>query len=64
MTSDFVTRIFIVAVACICVAFSAAQWVNYGSEATITYAVREAAHRWPLVPFLVGLLIGHLFWSA
>jgi hypothetical protein len=33
---------------------------------TITQQIRKASARWPMVPFslgfIVGLLVGHLFW--
>lgn len=36
-------------------------WLAWGYPATVTAVVRELSMRWPLIPFGVGVLIGHLF---
>jgi hypothetical protein len=35
-----------------------------GIDATISAAMIELAHNYPIVPFLVGLVCGHFFWGA
>ena len=34
----------------------------YGMEYTITAVIRVASQQWPIIPFAVGCLVGHLFW--
>lgn len=34
-----------------------------GVSATISRILRAAAMQYPIIPFAVGVLIGHLFWS-
>lgn len=36
--------------------------LKYGKEATITASVQKYSKRWPLIPFLLGVLVGHWFW--
>lgn len=33
----------------------------YGQEASITALVHEVSKRWPAIPLVVGLVVGHLF---
>lgn len=34
-----------------------------GSNATISWITWTYAHKFPLIPFAVGFLCGHLFWT-
>jgi len=34
-----------------------------GVSATISRVLRAAAMEYPIIPFAVGVLVGHLFWS-
>jgi len=36
--------------------------VTRGREATITTVVRDTAAAYPLLPFAIGLVMGHLLW--
>jgi len=36
--------------------------VNGGTEASISHLVIIMSHRYPLIPFLCGVLCGHLWW--
>lgn len=36
--------------------------VRYGYDTTISAVMLDASRRWPLLPFLLGLLIGHIIW--
>lgn len=36
--------------------------IKKGYQGTISYQVYVAACRYPIVPFLLGILFGHLFW--
>ena len=39
-------------------------WTLVNNEAgdTISAVLRDAAFTWPIIPFVVGLLIGHFWW--
>lgn len=36
--------------------------ITRGREATITSVVRDTASAYPLLPFAIGLVMGHLLW--
>lgn len=38
-----------------------AGWM-FGNDATISVYVLLIARRWPVLPLIVGLVLGHLFW--
>jgi hypothetical protein len=46
------------------VGFTLDAWLFYfqGEPGTISYRVALWAVRWPVIPFLIGFLAGHLFW--
>ena len=35
----------------------------HGPAFTVTYVIRTYSREYPMIPFLVGCLIGHLFWK-
>lgn len=35
-----------------------------GEPATISSIIQSSAHRWPVIPFLFGVLMGHFFASS
>jgi hypothetical protein len=35
----------------------------YGEKGTISWQFVNLAHEWPIVPFLLGYLCGHLTWQ-
>lgn len=35
----------------------------YGPEYTVSQVVRDWSGKWPVLPMLVGVLLGHLFWG-
>ena len=46
-------------------AVGAYDWWLYlteGPSATISAEVLSTSRKWPVVPLLVGILMGHLFW--
>lgn len=43
-------------------AYDVYAMVFLGYEATFSSVLLELAHATPIVPFLFGVLIGHLFW--
>jgi hypothetical protein len=36
-------------------------WGDFGAK-TVSENVRELAAKYPIIPYLIGLLCGHLFW--
>ena len=34
-----------------------------GTEATISWTIFEWSHKYPMIPFAVGVLCGHFFWQ-
>ena len=38
----------------------AAGWL--GPDFTVSRVVLEWSRKWPIMPFLAGLVIGHIFW--
>lgn len=54
-----------VAIFVICVlagAYDVYAMLFLGYESTFSYVLLDMAHTTPIVPFLFGVLIGHLFW--
>lgn len=37
-------------------------WAAHGQHATASTLIHVWSREWPLLPFLVGMTIGHLFW--
>lgn len=35
---------------------------RYGYAATVSAVIQDWARQWPVLPLLIGLLLGHLFW--
>ena len=58
-----VTAIFIFAVVVVGVLFDVYVFIRGGTEATISWMIFEAAHKYPMIPFAVGILCGHFFWQ-
>jgi ATP/ADP translocase len=56
------TQIFIIVWSLI-----AAFYVIYAAiflplDETVSHTLYDASRRWPILPFAVGVLIGHIFW--
>lgn len=56
------TIIILLAVTSGLIIYDAVAFLHVGNEATISRVLLGAAHDWPLIPFLFGFLMGHLFW--
>lgn len=55
--------VIVLAVVLAIIAFDAWAWTNIDRHGTISAACYALARQWPVIPFLVGLIIGHLFWG-
>jgi hypothetical protein len=40
--------------------YAALKW---STQETISYQMKILSQRWPVIPFGVGMLCGHFFWS-
>lgn len=56
------TVAFIVTMVALIAIFDVLQLVRKGSQATISHVLYTAAQRWPIIPFTLGVVVGHLFW--
>lgn len=63
MTTWTLTQKVIVGAVFLLLLFDAAMAIALGPDATISNAVTSWAHQYPVIPFLAGMLCGHLFWS-
>jgi hypothetical protein len=58
-----ITIAFCIAVTVAAIAYDVLANAEGGVSATISRVLRAAAMDYPIIPFAVGVLIGHLFWS-
>lgn len=59
-----ITVIFILAVVIIIAAYDVWTFVELGNnDATISAQLIEWSYNYPLVPFLFGIIAGHLWWG-
>lgn len=60
---------FLLAMSLIFLAFVIGLWdvwhvfIGWPTE-TVSWIIQEWSMRWPLFPFLIGVLIGHLLWPV
>jgi len=52
-----------VAVACACALWDIFMMYASTPRATVSDIIGEWGQRWPILPFVVGLIVGHLFWT-
>lgn len=56
-----VTHWILIAITVALLAFNV--WAVFGSPPTISEVVWSVIRRWPMLPFVVGVVCGHLFWG-
>lgn len=56
------TKRFILAVGYLIAVWDLAALIGGGVPGTISRVILDWSHDWPVVPFLFGVLAGHLFW--
>jgi len=56
------TRIFIGVVIAAIIIFDVYVMVAGGSEATISHELIAWSYQYPVLPFVIGFTMGHLFW--
>jgi len=63
LTGANLTAMSLAVVLALCGLYDVWAGLRWGYDATVTAVVRDASGRWPIIPFGVGVLVGHLFWS-
>lgn len=63
MTLPQVTAIFLAVVLILVGLYDALIGISGIPDATVSKVVQDISSRHPILPFAVGVLIGHLFWS-
>jgi hypothetical protein len=58
---ECVTKIFIIVVIAVVLIYDAYVLVRHGSDATVSCVILKSSLQYPLIPFLAGMLCGHLF---
>jgi hypothetical protein len=56
------TDFFIIGVIVVVLAVDGVLAMKFGQPGTISFRVAAWSKRWPLIPFGLGLLAGHLIW--
>ena len=62
MTPRDVTSLVILGTTVLLGLYDVLMGVKYGPEATISIVMYDLARRYPIVPFMLGVLAGHIFW--
>lgn len=63
MNTKKITAIFVISFIAIAAVYDGWAWSQGGTEATISWLVFEAGHKYPLTAVAVGILIGHWYWQ-
>lgn len=56
------TAVFVLTITVASILFDAVMYWRGGWEATISYLALSKSRRYPIIPFALGVLVGHLFW--
>lgn len=56
-------RIAVLLAAVLTIAGAADAYLILDGQESLSEVIATAAHRWPIIPLLVGVLIGHLFFT-
>lgn len=65
MTTRQITAVLVLAVVVVLVGWDVYTLAAHGSEpATISELVRDVAFNHPMIPFGLGVLVGHWFWPV
>lgn len=58
-----ITKIFIVVSIVVIILFDMYVFMDGGTKATISWTMFTWAHSYPIFPFSMGVIMGHLFWQ-
>lgn len=56
------TIIFIIAAIAVIIGYDVWMLAARGYKSTISFTMLTAAQTWPIIPFAIGIVFGHLFW--
>jgi len=57
-----ITKVFTLILLVIIAVFDGWIMAKGGTEASISHLIITASYKYPMIPFLLGILCGHLFW--
>lgn len=58
-----ITQFLIITLICLTLLIDVVLWKLKGFEATFSRTLYTWSTRWPMLPFLLGFVAGHIFWS-
>lgn len=58
-----ITKIFLTLTILIVVVYDSLVMFFHGRQPTISDVAYHYAREWPIVPLMVGMIIGHMFWK-
>lgn len=62
MDMKMATKIFVLVALIVILGWDAYRMLTVGFEGTISYFLYHTGSEYPIVPLLVGVVLGHLFW--
>lgn len=63
MSYVHVTRMLVVSIVAVVAAWDVYVIYQGQQEATFSVVLYESSRRWPVIPFVLGFLCGHVFWQ-
>ncbi len=63
MSYVHITRMLIVFIVSVVAAWDVYVIYQGQQEATFSVVIYESSRRWPVIPFVLGFLCGHIFWQ-
>jgi H+/Cl- antiporter ClcA len=63
MSYVHVTRMLVVFIVAVVAAWDVYVIFQGQQEATFSVVLYESSKRWPVIPFVLGFLCGHVFWQ-
>ncbi len=61
--ADIVVAFMVMTVLIIAGIYDMIAVLSDGKLHTVTHAIADWSLKWPIIPFVAGLIIGHLFWK-
>ena len=58
-----ITQVGVILTAVVWITWDVYAYATGGNEATISRVITEASRDWPIIPLIVGIVLGHLFFS-
>jgi len=58
-----ITQVGVIATAVLWIGWDVVAYLWGGNESTISRVITDASRDWPIIPLLVGIVLGHLFFS-